>query len=115
MFLLFDSVQAAQEVAYMLYGQWDGCNGVIISKVDITAVQVAANLVDAKWCLSKEKCMLLIFINKKIFVTLILDLAKILFMVSLPIGLIASLEINFGQRKEHPKMPQINQSLIRLR
>ena len=51
MILLFDSIQAAQEIAYMLYGQWDGCNSVIISsKFDMASIQFAAKLVDAKWC-----------------------------------------------------------------
>jgi len=32
--LLFDSIAAASEIALMLNGQWDGCNGVIIAKCD---------------------------------------------------------------------------------
>lgn len=50
--LLFDSVAAASDVAFILGGQWDGCNGVVMSKCDEVAVNTAANLVSAKWCYS---------------------------------------------------------------
>lgn len=48
--LLFDSCDAAQDVAFMLGGHWDGCNGVMIYKCDEVAVNTAASLVGAKWC-----------------------------------------------------------------
>ncbi|MBW4569842.1 MAG: pentapeptide repeat-containing protein [Tolypothrix carrinoi HA7290-LM1] len=57
--LLFDSVAAASDVAFILGGQWDGCNGVVMTKCDEVAVNTAANLVDAKWCYSGtyEACL----------------------------------------------------------
>ncbi len=58
MIFLFDEIQAAREVAYMLRGEWDGCNGVVISKIDRAAIETAASLVDAKWCWSFEQCKL---------------------------------------------------------
>ncbi len=30
---LFDSIEAAQEMAYMLQAEWDGCNGIVLSLV----------------------------------------------------------------------------------
>ena len=50
--LLFDSSHAAEDVAFMLGGQWDGCNGVEFQKCDEVAVNTAASLVGAKWCYS---------------------------------------------------------------
>ncbi|MBD2770594.1 pentapeptide repeat-containing protein [Iningainema sp. BLCCT55] len=48
--LLFDSIAAAQEVAFMLQGEWDGCNGVLMTKCDGVAVNTAASLMEAEWC-----------------------------------------------------------------
>lgn len=48
--LLFDSIAAAQEVAFMLQGEWDGCNGVLMTKCDGVAVNTAASLMEAAWC-----------------------------------------------------------------
>ncbi|MDZ8135727.1 MAG: pentapeptide repeat-containing protein [Nostoc sp. DedQUE04] len=48
--LLFDSITAANEIALMLNGQWDGCNGVIITSNDEIAVNTAAKLLQATWC-----------------------------------------------------------------
>ena len=49
--LLFDSIVAAQEVAFMLSGKWDGCNGVVMaSKCDEVAVNTATSLIEASWC-----------------------------------------------------------------
>ena len=57
--LLFDSVAAASDVAFILGGKWDGCNGVVMSKCDEVAVKTAANLAGAKWCYSgtSEACL----------------------------------------------------------
>lgn len=49
-YLLFDSSWAAQEIAFMLSGEWDGCNGVVVTKFDHVAVNTAASLVGACWC-----------------------------------------------------------------
>ena len=48
--ILFDSVEAAQEVAYVLRGTWDGCNGVELSEIDWQALKTSASLVDGQWC-----------------------------------------------------------------
>lgn len=50
--LLFDSSSAAEDIAYMLGGQWDGCNGVAVDKRDDIAVNTAASLIGATWCCS---------------------------------------------------------------
>lgn len=50
--LLFDECAAAEEIAFMLGGQWDGCNGVVLHKFDKVAVNTAASLVGAQWCYS---------------------------------------------------------------
>jgi hypothetical protein len=58
--LLFDSSQAAENLAFMLGGQWDGCNGVVMYKCDDVAVNTAASLVEAKWCYGGASVTLLI-------------------------------------------------------
>lgn len=58
--LLFDSEKAANEIAFMIGGQWDGCNAVVVDKCDEVAVNTAANLVGAKWCYTGASLALLI-------------------------------------------------------
>ena len=58
--LLFDSLYAAQEIAFILGGEWDGCNGVILLKKDELAVNTAAKLVGAQWCYCEDKSAILI-------------------------------------------------------
>ncbi len=48
--LLFDSCEAASEIAFMLRGDWNNCNGVAVDKIDEIAIDTAANLIQAKWC-----------------------------------------------------------------
>jgi uncharacterized protein YjbI with pentapeptide repeats len=48
--LLFDSIAAANDIAMMLNGQWDGCNGVVMAKCDEVAVNTASKLLAATWC-----------------------------------------------------------------
>ncbi|MBD2356102.1 pentapeptide repeat-containing protein [Tolypothrix sp. FACHB-123] len=48
--LLFDSISTANEIALMLNGKWDGCNGVIVAQCDEIAVSTAAKLLEAQWC-----------------------------------------------------------------
>jgi len=57
--LLFDSCYAAEDVAFMLGGQWDKCNGVVISATDEIAIETAAKIVDARWCYKGKSCTLL--------------------------------------------------------
>ena len=48
--LLFDCAAAASEIAFMLGGEWDGCNAIVVPSSDKEAVNAAANLVGASWC-----------------------------------------------------------------
>lgn len=48
--LLLDSVEKANDIAFMLKGEWDGCNGVVITKCDEVAVNTAASLLETSWC-----------------------------------------------------------------
>ena len=57
--LLFDSCYAAEDVAFMLGGQWDRCNGVVVSVVDEIAIATAAKIVDARWCYTGKSSTLL--------------------------------------------------------
>jgi len=58
--LLFDSSQAAEEVAFMFKGQWDTCNGVALPNLDEVAINTAASLVGAQWCYSGAAVTLLL-------------------------------------------------------
>ena len=57
--LLFDSCYAAENVAFMLGGQWDNFNSVVLSVVDEIAIETAAKIVDAQWCYKGKSCTLL--------------------------------------------------------
>ncbi|AFY88685.1 pentapeptide repeat protein [Chroococcidiopsis thermalis PCC 7203] len=57
--LLFDSRDAAYNVAFMLDGQWDECNSIVIPTSDEIAIKTAASLVEARWCDSGNFCILL--------------------------------------------------------
>ncbi len=57
--LLFDSATAASDIAFMLGGQWDGCNGIVMPLSDKVAVNTAANLVGASWCHQGDSTTLL--------------------------------------------------------
>lgn len=57
--LLLDSSHAAVEIAFMLSGEWDGCNGVTLPQCDEVAVNTAASLVGASWCYSGAQSTLL--------------------------------------------------------
>lgn len=58
--LLFDSESAAQEVAFILGGEWDGCNSIALDKFDQVAVNTAASLVGAEWCYRGDRVALLV-------------------------------------------------------
>ncbi len=65
--MLFSSVLAAREVAYMLRGDWDGVNGVTIYQPDAVAVQTALALLklelgqeEVNYCHPGENCSVLI-------------------------------------------------------
>lgn len=57
--LLFDSVDAACDLALMVNGQWDGCNGVVVDSFDPVAVNTAASLVGVRWGQPGDKSTLL--------------------------------------------------------
>jgi len=48
--LLFNSIKAAQEVAYILRGNWDSCNGVEFLAHDFYALKLATALCNAEYC-----------------------------------------------------------------
>ncbi|BAZ44575.1 pentapeptide repeat family protein [Chondrocystis sp. NIES-4102] len=48
--ILCDSTASAQELAFMLGGEWDDCNGIVLNKNDVIAVGQAAALINANWC-----------------------------------------------------------------
>ena len=48
--LLCDSIAAASEMAFMLNGEWDGCNSLVIPKSDKVAIETAAGLLETSWC-----------------------------------------------------------------
>lgn len=48
--LLCDSIAAASEMAFMLGGEWDGCNSLILPKCDKVAIETAASLLETSWC-----------------------------------------------------------------
>ena len=48
--LLCDSVSAASEMAFMLGGEWDGCNSLVLPKCDKVAIEAAASLLETSWC-----------------------------------------------------------------
>lgn len=55
---LLSSVEAAKEVAYMLRGEWDECNGVQFVERDIEALKAAAKLCYAEYCEVGNDCNL---------------------------------------------------------
>ena len=56
---LFNSIKAAQDVAYALRGAWDGCNGVELLAHDHLALKLAAALCDAEYCAAGSSCHIL--------------------------------------------------------
>jgi hypothetical protein len=63
MYLLFSNIQAAQEIAYTLQGNWDGCNGVVFRDevdellLELARAQVASLLSESlEYCCENERC-----------------------------------------------------------
>jgi uncharacterized protein YjbI with pentapeptide repeats len=65
--LLFDSVAAASDIAFMLNADWDGCNGVLMPNDDEIAVKNAADLMQARWCYSGASFAILPNLNSDEF------------------------------------------------
>lgn len=55
---LFDCAIAAKEVAWMVRGTWDGCNGVLLKYLDKFALETAIELVGTTYCRSGNCCYL---------------------------------------------------------
>lgn len=53
--ILFDSPTAAQDIAFMLGGEWDKCNGVTMPDYDEIAINTAAKLHNSSWCKPGDK------------------------------------------------------------
>lgn len=51
--LLCDSIAAASDMAFMLGGEWDGCNSLVLPKCDKVAIEAAASLLETSWCYQK--------------------------------------------------------------
>ena len=62
--LLFTSCNAARDVAFMLNGEWDGCNSVTLNKKDEVAINTAARLMESAWCYQGDKSAVLHRLNK---------------------------------------------------
>ncbi|MBE9224049.1 pentapeptide repeat-containing protein [Phormidium sp. LEGE 05292] len=62
--LLFDCANAARDIAFMLGGEWDGCNSIVMPSSDEVAVNTAANLVGASWCYQGASTVLLARLSK---------------------------------------------------
>ena len=48
--LLCDSIAAASEMAFMLGGEWDGCNSLVLPNCDKVAIETVASLLETSWC-----------------------------------------------------------------
>jgi uncharacterized protein YjbI with pentapeptide repeats len=57
--ILFDSIESAEELAFMLDGEWDNCNSIKLTKFDREAVSEAAALMEAQWCCCGDNITLL--------------------------------------------------------
>lgn len=54
--VLFSSILAASEIAYMIRGKWDACNSVLIAAPDRRAIETAASLLEAEFCYAWDCC-----------------------------------------------------------
>ena len=48
--VLCDSIASANDLAFMLGGEWDNCNSITLTKSDRIALTEAAALIGTKWC-----------------------------------------------------------------
>lgn len=53
---LFESKEAAEEAAFMLRGQWDGCNAILLQELDIKALYTVVQLIGASCCAAGTIC-----------------------------------------------------------
>ena len=100
--LLFDSITAASDIAFILKGEWDGCNGVVMSRCDEVAVSTAASLMQAAWCyqgaslallsrLTTDKLLHLYTLGERNFINVNLRCAEL--------SLLCLSEVNFSWAK----------------
>ena len=55
---LLNSVESAREVAFVLKGTWDGCNGVNLADCDYEALKLATALCNAEYCEMGGGCLI---------------------------------------------------------
>lgn len=53
--ILLDSIASAEELAFMLGGEWDSCNSITLAEYDSVAVKEAAALIGARWCRDRDR------------------------------------------------------------
>ena len=56
--VLCDSIASANDLAFMLGGEWDNCNSITLTSCDRVAVTEAAALIGAKWCYCGDRVAL---------------------------------------------------------
>lgn len=56
--VLCDSIASANDLAFMLGGEWDNCNGVTLTSLDSVALTEAAALIGTKWCYCGDRIAL---------------------------------------------------------
>lgn len=54
--ILFESITAAREVAYILRGEWDGYNSLFIRHLNTAAIELAASLIEAEFSYAGDCC-----------------------------------------------------------
>ncbi len=54
--LLYGSVLAAEDAAWMFRGQWDGCNGVVVCNPDKAAIWAASAILNTEFCYDGHQC-----------------------------------------------------------
>jgi uncharacterized protein YjbI with pentapeptide repeats len=65
--LLCDSIAAASEMAFMLNGDWDGCNSLVLPKSDKVAIEAVASLLETSWCYQNAGEAILIRLEVDVF------------------------------------------------
>lgn len=64
--ILLERIASADELAFMLGGEWDNCNSVTLTKYDRVAISSAAALIGAEWCLYGDSVALLPKVAEKV-------------------------------------------------
>jgi hypothetical protein len=56
MIFLFDSARTAEEVAFQLRGNYDGCNGVEFEKFDVSGIKFVVDSLEGNFCFERTFC-----------------------------------------------------------